>query len=220
MLTSISIGDKRFEIEYFLCSDLKFLAIVCGIEAANSTYACVWCKCPAAERYDMEKQWPVSEGEQGARSVKEISECCTKSKKKRFNCSHPPLFPTIPIDHVVTDVLHLFLRITDILFNLLILDTRRLHGIERVTRTDSLSSTNLSRLQSFMNDTCHIPFKFSVNKETKQLTWRDLMGPEKIIFFDKVNLPGLLPQLPNVEKIQAIWQNFIHLKGFSERTLR
>ena len=66
-LTSILIGNQKFEIEYFLCSDLKVLAIVCGIEATNSIYACVWCKCPAAERYDMEKQWSVSEAKQGAR---------------------------------------------------------------------------------------------------------------------------------------------------------
>ena len=40
-LTSISVDSEEFEIKYFLCGDLKFLAIVCGIEAANSTYACV-----------------------------------------------------------------------------------------------------------------------------------------------------------------------------------
>ena len=28
-------------IEYLLGSDLKFLAIVCGIEAANAKYACI-----------------------------------------------------------------------------------------------------------------------------------------------------------------------------------
>ena len=78
-LTSISIGDQKFEIEYFLCSDLKFLAILCGIEAANSTYTC---KSPADERYNMEKQWSASEAEHGARSVTEITECCTTKKKE------------------------------------------------------------------------------------------------------------------------------------------
>ena len=210
-LTSISIDSEEFEIEYFLCSDLKFLAIVCGIEAANSTYACVWCKCPAADRYDMDKQWSVSEAEQGARSVTEITECCTKPKKQRFNCAHPPLFSTIPLDHVVPDVLHLFLRVTDVLFNLLVLEIRRLDGIERIARTDSINSTNLSVLESFINDSCHIPFRFFVCKESKQLKWRDLMGPEKLIFFEKADLPTLLPQMPNVEKTQALWRDYLHL---------
>ena len=32
-------------------------------------------------------------------------------------CVKVPLFPTIPIDHVIPDVFHLFLRVTDVLFN-------------------------------------------------------------------------------------------------------
>ena len=184
-LTSISINDQKFEIEYFLCSDLKFLEIVCGIEAANSTYACVCCKCPAAERYNMEKQSSTSEAEHGARSVTEITECCNKPKKQRFNCAHPPLFSTIPISHVVPDVLHLFLRVTDVLLNLLILEIRRLDGIERNSSGyDELNKH--TTLESFINDTCQIPFKFFINKESKQLTWHDLMGPEKLVFLRKL----------------------------------
>lgn len=138
-LTSISIDDQKFESEYYLCSDLKFLVIVCGIEAANSTYACVWCKCPAAERYNMEKQWSASEAELGATSVTEITECCTKSKKQHFNCAYPPIFSTIPISHIVPDVLHLFLKVTDVLLNLLILEIRWLDGIERITHLDAIN---------------------------------------------------------------------------------
>lgn len=44
-------------VEFFLGGgDLKFLALVCGINAANATYSCVWCKCPAEEHFDMEKK--------------------------------------------------------------------------------------------------------------------------------------------------------------------
>ena len=129
-LTFITIGNDKYEIEYFLCSDSKFLAIVCAV---NSTYACVWCKCPAANRYDME-MWSVSEADQGTRSVAGITQCCTKSNKQRFNCAHPPLFSTISITHVVPDILHMYLRVTDVLFDLLILEIRRLNGIERITR--------------------------------------------------------------------------------------
>lgn len=100
---------------------------------------------------------------------------------------------------------------TDVLFNLLILEIRRLDGIERITRPGAINSDNLTTLESFINDTCHIPFKFFVNKDSRQLTWRDLMGPEKLTFFEKVNLPTLLPQLPDVEKIQGLWRDFFHL---------
>ena len=148
----------------------------------------------------------------------DITECCTKSKKQRFNCAHPPLFSTIRISHVVPDILHLFLRVTDVLLKLLILEIRRLDGIERITRLDAIKSTNLATLESFINDTCRIPFKFSINKESKQLTWRDLMGPEKLIFFEKIDLPALFPQLPSIEKTQALWRDFFHLHKRLQRT--
>ena len=45
-----------------------------------------------------------------------------------------PLFATIPVDHYIPDILHLFLRICDVLINLLILDLRKLDGIEKSTQ--------------------------------------------------------------------------------------
>jgi len=42
----LKIDGRPNNIEFYLGGDLKFLAIVCGIEAANTEYACVWCRCP------------------------------------------------------------------------------------------------------------------------------------------------------------------------------
>lgn len=69
----------------------------------------------------------------------------------------------------------------------------------------------MSKLETFLNDTCHIPFKFLICKETKSLKWRDLMGPEKHVLLDKINLPVLVPHLPNVDAIQGLWKSFQHL---------
>ena len=55
-LEVITIEDKVYIIKFFLGGDLKFLALACGIEAANSVYACVWCKCPKQMQSDMEKE--------------------------------------------------------------------------------------------------------------------------------------------------------------------
>ena len=35
----------NFSVKHFLCSDLKFLAIICGIESATSTFPYEWCTC-------------------------------------------------------------------------------------------------------------------------------------------------------------------------------
>ena len=54
--------------------------------------------------------------EDGARTIQEIK-CLAlvKNKDLKYGCIHQPLFPSIPINHIIPDVLHLFLRISDIL---------------------------------------------------------------------------------------------------------
>ena len=58
---AIKINDTTFEIEYFLGGDWKFLTICLGIKAANACYLCIWCKCPSIDRYDLNKQWSISD---------------------------------------------------------------------------------------------------------------------------------------------------------------
>ena len=206
-LTSINFDGMDFPIEYFLCSNLKFLAIVCGIDNATSTHPCIWCKCPASERHDMDAEWSFKGN--GARTISDIQTCCKQPKAKQFNCTNMPLFPTVPIDHTVVDMLHLFLRVTDVLFNLLVLDIRRMDAIVKCTSESNLdSSENLHKLQTFLHEDCHIPFKFFYCKDVKDLRWRDLMGPEKLVVFNKIDLPTLFPDLPNIHAIQLLWKQF------------
>jgi len=120
---AIQIDGKVYNIEFYLGGDLKFLAIVCRVEAANSEYAC---KCPKGKWDDMSMKRSLTDVRKGARTIEEITEKSTLSKqnKERYNCRHIPLFPFIPIERVIIDTLHLFLCISDNLTNLLIRDLR------------------------------------------------------------------------------------------------
>ena len=104
---------------------MEIFAIYVGIDAANGTYACIWCKCPTCDKHDLSKTWLLTNPDKGARSIEEIRKCAEKSKnaKEKYNCSRQPILP-IALDHFVPDILHLFLRITDVLTNLLILELR------------------------------------------------------------------------------------------------
>ena len=128
-LHSLYIDEHNFKVEYFLCCDLTS---VCGIESALSTYPCVWCKCPSSQRYNMEMHWSFSDKQMGARTIDDIISCHKRPKSQKFGCANPPLFP-IAIDHVVPDILHLHLRITDVLFNLLIVDIQRYDAVTRIS---------------------------------------------------------------------------------------
>ena len=91
------------------------MAIVCGIDAANADYACVWCKCSKDKRDDMTTEWSLTDKQKGAHTTEEITENSTfgKHSKERYNCSHVQLFPFIPIKWVIIDTLHLFPHISD-----------------------------------------------------------------------------------------------------------
>ena len=91
-------------LEYFFCADWKFLALCVGIDAVNATFACKWCKCPKCET------WSLTYPDEGARSMEEIHNCAKRGKKsnEKYNYSRQPILP-IPLDHVVPNILHVFL---------------------------------------------------------------------------------------------------------------
>ena len=116
------------------------------------------------------------------------------------------MFDFIPMDHVIIDSLHLFLRIADILINLLIRDIRILDGINAKTCSDSDKSKarNIIVYESFINEVCKVRFNFRIDKDTKKLNWRDLTGPEKVKLFSNINIPQLLPSLEKRTELQKL----------------
>lgn len=153
------------------------------------------------ERYDTTKTWSINDSQQGARSLDEISKY---AKSKKFNCKAVPLFPFIPIDHVIIDTLHLFLRISDNLIELL---------IRELTRQDAVG-----KLQKFPNGFQrekhkHMAFSWKINKDTKKLEYRDLTGPEKLILFQHINFSTLLPSYDKCNDLEKLWSDFIEIIG-------
>ena len=105
--------------------------MVCGLDCANCNYTCIWCKYSKDLRWDMDKSWSIYDVSLGARTTTELQ------SSKKYNSSRVPLFPFIPLDHVVIHTLHLFLRLSDLLINLLIQELQRKNGVNRsITKID------------------------------------------------------------------------------------
>lgn len=122
-----------------------------------------------------------------------------------------PLFKDVPIQRVIINNLHLFLRVADNLINLLITELWRLDGIERCTALDRSLACHVTEYECFMQNTYKIPFKFYICQDSRSLKWRDLTGPEKYKLFKKIELPNLFPNLPRVSIIQQVWKQFMVL---------
>lgn len=167
-----------------------------GVDSAT-TYSCIWCKCPANQRCDMQLVWSITETEYDARTVDEISKMSKLGKysKKWYNCSHEPIFDFIPIHHVIIDILHLFLRISDVLRAA---DKRHSNFGKRKTSHTSPSTNNFKWLQS----------SFQVlYRQSQKMKWRDLTCPEKKHLFEKINILNLFPSLEKGQAIQTLWND-------------
>jgi len=94
----------------------------------------------------------------GARIIKEIEESSKlgKQNKNRFSWCQKPMFPFFPIEQVVIDSLHLFLRIAGILINLLIRNPGIKDGINKVTEIPINSYTKSYEFQTILNEMCKI----------------------------------------------------------------
>ena len=213
-LEMITVDERIFKITFFLGGDWKFLATVNGLEHANANFACIWCKCAKTQRFDMHLKWSISDVQKGARTIEEISQKAKlpKSSPDKYGCCREPIFPFIPIDRVIIDTLHLFLRVSDLLLNLLIRDLQILDGIKKGTSKlpDKTKHKNMKAYEEFLNGPCKIRFKWYLDDSNK-FAYRDLTGPEKHRVFNKINIPSLFPDLKEKIKLQNVWSTFYEL---------
>ena len=100
----------------------------------------------------------------------------------------------------------MFLRISDVLTNLLIRDLRLLDGVNPT----SCEETNIMKYEKFLNETCKIHFKWISADDHKDMKWCDLTGPEKHRLFSNINIPKLFP-LSRGKEIQKLWDDFYSL---------
>ena len=118
-------------------------------------------------------------------------------------------------------MLHLFLRVCDVLINLLITELRRLDGLDKIKpkKLDFTKITHIAKYQKFLNEDCKVSVHFYIDKECKTLKWRDLTGPEKLKIFNPINVPDLFPNLPKADLVQGIWKGFLVIHNrLSSRT--
>ena len=107
----ITVDGKDVSINFFLGGDMKFLLMVMGMTSATADYACLWCKVHKDNRWDTTKLSHYYNQQPLQRTLKEIKELC-KCKGNNYGCINEPLL-NIPLTNVITDELHLLLRITD-----------------------------------------------------------------------------------------------------------
>jgi hypothetical protein len=216
-LKEIKIGSHTLSLILYYAGDWKMLAHSLGIQSANSKYPCVWCKCCKDDFTDKSLEWSISDPLKGARSHEElikIVQLPNNSKTIKYGYDKLPLFKDIiPINRYMIDMLHLFLRISDSLINLLVKDCTLFDKFESwtLTRFDVTEFKHLNSFQKYLNEKCKVNFRFVWLSETKKLTWRDLVGPEKIRLFENFDLIEIFPEHDKLESLQKLWKDFFDI---------
>jgi hypothetical protein len=112
----------------------------------------------------------------------------------------PPLFDMISIDHIIFDELHVFLRVTDCLWDLVLAEIK-----ERGLFNDLTQKVIIKEMQRIK-----VPFYFWENKESHNWKYTSLMGDnkEKVLrFFDL----KLLFRPSRAQLIRNLWDQFFQL---------
>ena len=221
-LNSIRINEKEFKIETYFSADWKFLQICIGIKSANSKQPCLYCKYVtgsttisslktdcwtmiASNNVAIEKTRMTHSESQinSARSIAEAISTIERQQKDNNGYINYPIFDFIPLHRMVIDMMHLFLRISDRLSELLLNDLRE---------ADLLSNQKTGYVNKyiiFLSNICRITNP-AYCKENK-LCLRNLMGPDRKKVFshfqDGFN-DDLLPGFKKLEKTKQVWLTF------------
>lgn len=115
--TSIDILERTYNTEFFFTSDQKFLALVIGKTSANSKYFCNWCECTKENRGNLHDDAPLRSMENMVQVAARMPSTKTGIEKwKRGEgkgIGRVPCLSSISFDHIVPDIMHLFLRIVE-----------------------------------------------------------------------------------------------------------
>ena len=121
--------------------------------------------------------------------------------------------------NVVIDNLHLFLRVSDVLSNLLLIELKCQDCIDKVTKFSSFDegkyNEHLSKYQDFVSSLKISDFRFYIGQTSKALKCRALTGPEKPKVMSSISIKDLFPALDDAttERIQHLRNDFLHLNS-------
>jgi len=135
----------------------------------------------------------------------------SRNKKEQSNVSviNLPLFRSITPSRVVVDHLHMFFRISDKLFKLLVGELRTLDNISANTifsaGIDRNKTKHIATLEKICSYWVYNLSCMSINKDSRKLEYRDLNGPEKLKYMDKFDAHELFDNADRARVVQRVW---------------
>ena len=169
---TVEIDQKLFNLEFTQGGDLKWISLVNGINGANASHPCPWCPWDKNAPLDLTAEWKINDRSHLINSKK-------LKQKENDGYINKPLIDFIDYEKTIIDPLHLFLRITDKLFEKFIGFLDSLEGKGFDLRKRPL----LKRLVEIFEKECGVSNPFYLSKNELQAELRSLNQNERIKFF-------------------------------------
>lgn len=186
LIKQIEIKGITYEINFMIGGDLKWIATIYGINYANSNYPCPWChwKKEDVTSKDICKDWSIS-----GRSIQESERLLNKKRiDERKGYVNEPLFKFINFDKCIVDILHLFLRITDKLYSLLLNKLEQLDKEYSGYENGKLENMKLTKLFLDFLSSCDLtaPYYVKTIDKISKYKLRKLNENERLKLFEKL----------------------------------
>ncbi len=173
-MTIIQVNSSTYNIKKYAGGDLKCLANLYGINAANSNCPCIWCKFNVNLNSTIDGSWPIS------RTLEEAITWVNDTRKtsaERQGYVRIPLINFIEFEQCVVDTLHLYLRISECLLKALII---KLDDADGNGDTDISRRPNLRIFLNFLKNECNIyaPYYLKEKDNTTKVKLRSMNSNE------------------------------------------
>lgn len=211
-LDEIEVANKKYKIKKFLGGDWKFMACVLGLNAANSKYPCLWCTCAQKDFCDLDKTWSIVDVGKGARTMNAAAEKI--AEKENLGYVNPSITKGIDFKDCIIDTLHLFLRITDNLTDLLV---KKLHEMDGDKPLKIEAHVNFKKYVDFVEKECKLSNAYYARG--KSFLLRDLSGGEKEVLFARMKVSELFPDMPDAHAVDFVWSEFYYVYNAVKRNL-
>jgi hypothetical protein len=207
---SFKFEEKTIRIEYLIGSDWMMMSYMLGLYGPNSKFPCLWCEISSKDLHLV-----IEDDKQIKRSFSR-QESIVKEKNKKeehFGYKFYAVIKDIPHIKFVLDSLHLFLRISDVLFDLLIND---IADSDKFTNSSIFNPEKHIGLNSFFEylkkNKIH-SYKKIVNNQTKTVSTvlSSLTGKPRWEIFKTIKIKKRFRSLYGKRKanlVGKIWSSF------------
>ncbi|POG83092.1 hypothetical protein GLOIN_2v1469570 [Rhizophagus irregularis DAOM 181602=DAOM 197198] len=163
---------------------------ISGFNAANSNNFCPWCEITKNQRGNGQNDWTIS------KSMSSLNENPTAYPGHKL----PPLFNMISLKNHVPDKLHIMLRITDRLWELVLQEIKNEGLFNDITRNIIIKEM----------ENLKIRFEFWNIHGTNNWNYTSLMGDDKLCVLRNFNLTKLFDP-ERAALIKSLWDGFAEL---------